>query len=528
MYHKKIDLQRLQIVCTICHQIFASQIYLRIPETLRNKQKSKETKEISQSMGAYKMRHEELNGPAKNNFKFFKYSSLKHLIEVTGSIGSMIDNNNTNLSKQESLDCDCHFKKVALRHQAVSKSQPKDLAQDFTYKNSSNLAVSQKTDSQKRNIASFQKELSQQKVKFAKKIHHKSNGNLKKKASNVELLKEIKDLQGNSKNKHKNLNQNSSQNSQIKELAQDALSNQKTSDKNGSNKSSGDIMGSLSEQMQKNNINLDLSQLQNTQNLSNFAQQASMQNGGINSIEGAQLLNQQPIALNQQQLQQQLGQTQQSNQFMNNSYLNQLNQGQMQNNNFEQNAQNENLNVLLGQLSQNNGNQNLYMNNNQQGFNKQPELAQINNNLQTEKMLEQKLQLEQQKSNMQLLQKLTSMQQQNQMLNSINLSGYNNMNPNGVGNNMNIQNSNLSRILPNQDNGQKLAQKLINFLGPTMNNNLAGEGKQQAENKAQNNNSVEQAQKTSNNSKNRKFHKKQKKLKMVPDEFSNNSMSFIH
>jgi len=45
------------------------------------------------------MRHEELNGPAKNNFKFFKYSSLKHLIEVTGSIGSMINNNSTNLSK---------------------------------------------------------------------------------------------------------------------------------------------------------------------------------------------------------------------------------------------------------------------------------------------------------------------------------------------------------------------------------------------------------------------------------------------
>jgi len=54
--------------------------------------------------------------------------------------------------------------------------------------------------------------------------------------------------------------------------------------------------------MQKNNINLDLSQLQNTQNLNNFAQQPSMQNGNINSIEGAQLINQQPIALNQQQL----------------------------------------------------------------------------------------------------------------------------------------------------------------------------------------------------------------------------------
>ena len=62
---------------------------------------------------------------------------------------------------------------------------------------------------------------------------------------------------------------------------------------------------------------------------------------------------------------------------------------------------------------------------------------------------------------MQLLQKLTSMQQQNQMLNSINTGGYNNMNANGVGNNMNIQNSNQSQILPNQDNRQKLAQKLI-------------------------------------------------------------------
>jgi len=68
------------------------------------------------------------------------------------------------------------------------------LAQDFTYKNSSKLALSQKTDSQKRNVASFQKELSQQKVKFAKKSHHKSNSNLKKKGIDVELLKEIKDL----------------------------------------------------------------------------------------------------------------------------------------------------------------------------------------------------------------------------------------------------------------------------------------------------------------------------------------------
>jgi len=36
----------------------------------------------------------------------------------------------------------------------------------------------------------------------------------------------------------------------------------------------------------------------------------------------------------------------------------------MQNNNFQQNAQNGNLNMLLGQLSQNNNNQNQYMNNN--------------------------------------------------------------------------------------------------------------------------------------------------------------------
>ena len=65
-------------------------------------------------------------------------------------------------------------------------------------------------------------------------------------------------------------------------------------------------------------------------------------------------------------------------------------------------------------------------------------------------------------------------------------------------------------------------------MGPTMNNNLAGQGNQQATNIAQNTNLVQMAQETSNNSKNRKFNKKQKKLNMVPDEFSTNSMSFIH